>query len=102
LGVGSAGVLIVIGQRFAGPTVVHAEKACGEYLPPGPPPPITESQRVAAIAYAACMRHHGLPSFPDPTFNAGGEVLNLPPGLSPSSPAVARAAKACRIAGGND
>jgi hypothetical protein len=58
---------------------------------------MTEAQRVAAIKYAACMRAHGLGDFPDPTFEGGGEELNLAPGLNPQSPAVQQAAKACGL-----
>ena len=37
--------------------------------PSGPPPVVSESERVAAIANAECMRKHGVPNFPDPTFS---------------------------------
>ena len=91
----SSDVLIVMGQRIAGPAVAAAAKVCKEYMAPtGPPPQMSESQRVAALNFAACMRAHGL-NFPDPTFSGGGERLNLGPGLNPNSPAVQAASKAC-------
>jgi hypothetical protein len=96
----SSDVLQVMGQTLAGPAVAEAAKACKEYMTPGgPPPALTESQRQAAIAHAQCMRTHGLPNFPDPTFSGGGanQQLALAPGLNPDSPAVQRAAKACGV-----
>jgi hypothetical protein len=66
----SSDVLLIMGQRIAGPVVASAAKTCKQYMAPsGAPPALTESQRNAAIADAACMRTHGLPNFPDPTFS---------------------------------
>lgn len=94
----STGRMMVMGETMAGPAVAQAERICREYLPPGgPPPAVAESQRVHALAAAACMRRHGLPTFPDPTFNGGNESLNLSPGLDPNSPAFKRAAKVCGL-----
>lgn len=94
----SGGELVVMGQPFAGPAVKHAEHVCKRYLPPGGPGPgVSESQRVTALADAACMRRNGLPSFPDPTFNGGHQSLNLPAGLNPRSPAFKRAAQICGL-----
>jgi hypothetical protein len=90
--------IVVMGQPFAGPALVSAEQTCKEYLPPGgPPPAVSEGQRIGALAAAACMRNHGLPNFPDPTFNGGQQSLNFGPGLNPESPAFRRAAKACGL-----
>jgi hypothetical protein len=98
LGIGADGSILVFGQVFKGPVVVHAETTCKGYMPPsGPPPALSESQREAAIAHAECMRTHGIPNFPDPNFNGGGLQLNLPPGLNPNSPAIERAAKVCGV-----
>jgi hypothetical protein len=50
----SSDVLVVVGQRFAGPAVAAAAKVCKEYMAPsGPPPKLSESQRVAALHFAA-------------------------------------------------
>jgi hypothetical protein len=97
----STDVLLIMGQRIAGPAVASAAKNCKEYMgPSGPPPALTESQREAAIAQADCMRTHGLPNFPDPTFSGGNQQLNLSPGMNPQSPAVEQAAKACGLGRG--
>jgi hypothetical protein len=54
-----------------------------------------------ALAFSACMRKHGLPDFPDPTFtSAGGIGIRVHLGgpnsdLNPSSPVFQAAQKAC-------
>ena len=85
----------VMGTSFSGPAVVHAEKACKEYMPPsGPQPTISASQKAAMIANARCMRKHGVPSFPDPTFS--GSRITIGDGdANPDSPAFRHAAAAC-------
>ena len=98
--VGSNESIVVMGTPFSGPAVAHAEKICRQYLPPGGPgPAVPESRRQAAIANAECMRTHGVPNFPDPTFSGG----QFNPGLgaiNPESPAFKHAAAACGGAGG--
>jgi hypothetical protein len=95
------GEMTVSGINFAGPAFRSAEKACRAYLPPGGPgPAVPESQKLAALAHAACMRKHGMPNFPDPTFPAGGGIaLNFGPGINPQSPGFEQAQTAC--GGGN-
>jgi hypothetical protein len=91
----SSDVLVVMGQRLAGPAVAAAAKVCKEYMAPsGPPPAMSEAQRNAMLQFAACMRAHGL-DFPDPTFSGGNGQINLGPGLNLESPAVESASKAC-------
>jgi hypothetical protein len=93
-----AGSMVVMGQPFAGPALRHAEQVCKQYMPPGGPgPTVSAAQKAAALADAACMRRHGLSTFPDPTFNGGHESLDLGPGLDPNSPAFQRAAHACGV-----
>lgn len=48
------------------------------------------------LAAAACIRKHGIPDFPDPTFGAGGAQVNLstPTGML-TSPAFLLAEKQC-------
>ena len=91
----SSDVLLIMGQRLAGPVVGSAAKTCKEYMAPsGPPPALTASQRKAAIADAECMRKHGVPNFPDPTFSGGQRIIGLG-GVNPQSPAFKQAAAAC-------
>lgn len=98
LGRSSDGSLIVDNITFSGPALRGAEQACRQYLiPTGPPPKISESQKLAAIAFARCMRKHGVPNFPDPTFasGVGGAIRIEGPGLNPESPGFKQAGAAC-------
>jgi hypothetical protein len=62
----------------------------------GSPTSYAQSQ----LAAAGCIRKHGVPNFPDPTFGAGGGQVNLhmPSGME-TSPAFALAQKACAKVG---
>lgn len=46
----------------------------------------------SALAFAVCMRSHGVPDFPDPS---GGGGVNLPANLNPASPAFEAARATC-------
>jgi hypothetical protein len=93
--------LIAEGQTFAGPAVRSAERACKAYLPPagGPPPKVRTQQLRQELAFARCMRAHGVPSFPDPS--SSGAQAGLPAGINPQSPAFRSAARVCGARGGN-
>jgi hypothetical protein len=92
--------LTVDGVTFSGPALKRAQAACKEFLPggSGPPPAMTVQQRRQALAFATCMRAHGVPNFPDP--GSGGPV---PAGKAnkqtllgeSSSPAFQHAGKVC-------
>jgi hypothetical protein len=102
LTVNSDGSLTAAGQTFAGPALRSAERRCKAYLPPagGPPPAVSTNQREQALAVARCMRTHGVPNFPDPSFSPGAKPA--PAGLNPLSPAFRSAARACGArSGGN-
>jgi hypothetical protein len=79
------------------PSFQSAQQTCRKLLPGGGPPrDVPAAQRREMLANAECMRKHGVPNFPDPTFPKGGGVgVGLPPGISPQSPAFQAAAKAC-------
>jgi hypothetical protein len=47
----------------------------------------------SAVAFAACMRSHGVPEFPDPGRNGHTSLGN---GIDPSSPQFQAAQKACQ------
>lgn len=94
------------------PVFRTAQNACRQYLPNGGQPPVTApGSRAAALAFAKCMRSHGLPDFPDPLTSvptsppAGsvaiislhGMAFELGPGLDPRSPAFQHAASHCGI-----
>ena len=62
--------------------------------------PLTEAQRTVLLAQARCLRDHGVPNFPDPTFpRTGGAFFPAVPGFDPGSPAAERAAAACGVRG---
>ncbi len=94
------GSLTAEGKSFAGPALRSAERACKAYLPPagGPPPQVAASQLRQALAFARCMRTHGVPKFPDPSLS-GGQRPGLPAGVDPQSPAFRSAARSCGAGG---
>jgi hypothetical protein len=85
------------GINTQAPAVQSAEQKCDK-LTHNPEPkgsPASASQRRAALANAQCMRTHGVPNFPDPTFpSTGGMSVSLA-GLNPQSPAFEHAQAAC-------
>lgn len=94
--------LTVDGITFSGPALQTAEKACKAYLPPGngPPPPISPAQKAKALAFARCIREHGVPGFPDPVFSGDRRVeIPSPSDVNPNSPAFEQAMTACGGAG---
>ncbi len=97
---GPDGSLTAEGKTFAGPALVSAERACKAYLPPagGPSPQVSAEQRRQALAFARCMRAHGVPNFPDPTFSGGGSA-GTPAGINPQSPMFRSAARVCGAGG---
>jgi len=83
-----------------------ATQACNKYSPkngPGGNQP-SAKDRQAMLAFAACMRSHGVPDFPDPQFNngGGGFVTQGGPGkeppadMRPDSPQFQAAFEACK------
>jgi hypothetical protein len=91
--------LTVEGIAFTGPAFQAAEKACKLFGGGTAPPAVSESQKLAELQFARCMRKHGVPNFPDPEFPSGGGIMRpAAPGLSRNSPAVRHAAAACNKA----
>ena len=96
----SGGSLTVNGIVMAGPVFDAANTACKFGPQSGSGGGVPAAQRQGMIANARCIREHGLANFPDPTFGAeGGVSLDLGPGLDARSPAIERAARACRHVG---
>lgn len=91
-----SGTVIANGITFSGPAFLAAEKACAKLLPGGggPPPPPTAKEKQRALEFAGCMRTHGVPTFPDPTFSVGKPKF-APAGINPNSPAFQQAVHAC-------
>ena len=79
------------------PAFQSAHEACAALQPAGSADgsPASESERLAALQNARCMRSHGVPSFPDPKFlPSGGNTVSLD-GLDPGSPAFKHAQASC-------
>jgi hypothetical protein len=88
------------------PAFMAARRACAKLAPGGAAGvQATESQFLAALRFASCMRAHGFPHFSDPTrFDSPpGPILIVGPGLffrvspsfDPNTPTVKRAVAAC-------
>jgi hypothetical protein len=82
------------------PKFQSAQTACQKVLPkhaPASPAQVAKMQAMA-LKYSACMRSHGVPKFPDPTFSAGGVGLRIDraSGIDPNSPQFRSAQKVCQ------
>ncbi|MFZ2114113.1 MAG: hypothetical protein WAU77_10340 [Solirubrobacteraceae bacterium] len=83
-----------VGQN---PKFKAAEEACRKLLPgggPGNQAPLTPAQQEQYLRAAACIRAHGVPNFPDPTFSGGGVHIEHQK-LNESSPAFKAAVHDC-------
>jgi hypothetical protein len=82
------------------PQFKSAQQACGKLLPEGGPGgpgsnhQISPQEQSQYLKAAACIRTHGIPNFPDPTFSGGG-VHIAHQGLNESSPAFKAAVHDC-------
>jgi hypothetical protein len=83
------------------PAFRSAQQTCANLQPGagGPPPAISPAQQKSFVANAKCMRKHGIPNFPDPTFGPGGRGIGYPPGLRFRASAINLANKACAHVG---
>ncbi len=98
------GIEIPASINMQSPAYESANKSCGgllaAILSPQGKPPITANTKAALIAQAQCMREHGVPNYPDPTFpGSGGIDLQTGPGVDTQSPAFLQAQKTCRTGG---
>jgi hypothetical protein len=102
---GSGPSLKVNGVSVSSPAFQSAMQTCQKELPNRGH--LTAAQtaqaRAQALAMSRCMRSHGVPNFPDPTFRTGpggggiaiGIHLSPGSGIDPSSPAFQAAQRAC-------
>lgn len=56
---------------------------------------ITPAEQADYLRAAACMRSHGFPGFPDPTFPNASVRVNIPPAIDQSSSQFRNAATIC-------
>jgi hypothetical protein len=94
-------VAIGINPAISGnPNFKSAQQACRKLLPNGGPGggegnhQITPQEQSQYLKAAACIRSHGVPNLPDPTFSGGGVHIEHH-GLNESSPAFKVAVHAC-------
>ena len=88
----SQGVSASVGQS---PAFGSANHACARLLPAGaqgPSQPATAAEHAQDVAFAACVRRHGVPNMPDP---APSGVFNLPSQINQNAPAFMTAVKGC-------
>lgn len=81
------------------PQFKSAQQACGKLLPgggpgSGPNHQISPREEEQYLKAAACIRSHGIPNFPDPTFSGGGVHIDHQD-LNESSPTFKAAVHAC-------
>ncbi len=79
------------------PKFKPAQEACRKLLPgggPGHQTAMTPAEQEQYLKAAACIRSHGVPNFPDPTFS-GGSVHIEHQKLNESSPAFKTAVHDC-------
>jgi hypothetical protein len=101
------GLQIPLKADAQSPAFKSAQQACSRFLPnKGVPPATSAKDRAAALAFARCMRSHGVHGFPDPAFTSPhaprilvlrGMVFAISPTIDPKSPAFRQAASACGV-----
>jgi hypothetical protein len=78
------------------PAFRSANRACNHLLPDGGvqggPGGSSAQQQAQGVAFADCMRSHGVPSFPDPDHDG---VFTLPATINEQAPAFLSASQAC-------
>jgi len=74
-----------------------AMHACQSLLPAGKANAgsVSPTVRTQYLRYAACMRSHGEPNYPDPTFNGNSVNLGNLSGIDTNSPQYQSASHAC-------
>lgn len=84
------------------PQFTTARNACKHLLPnrgvPGPSPgqTIAPVERADYVEAADCMRSHGVPAFPDPTFEGASVAFSSQASIDTNTPAYESALTTCR------
>ena len=93
----SVKIAVPAGTFKGNPKLKSAQQVCRKLLPgggPGNQPAVSPAEQSQYLKAAACIRSHGIPNFPDPTFSGGGVHIEHQ-GLNESSPAFKVAVHAC-------
>jgi hypothetical protein len=94
-------VAIAVNPSISGnPHFQSAQEACRKLLPGGGPGAgsnhqISPQEQSQYLKAAACIRSHGIPNFPDPTFSGGGVHVSQK-GINLHSPQARAAEEACQ------
>ena len=80
------------------PQFIRATNACKHLLPHNgvTSDTITSAEQADYLKAAACMRSHGIPDFPDPSFQDGTVNFDIRRPLDPSSPQYKNALAICQ------
>jgi hypothetical protein len=81
------------------PHFKSAQQACRKLLPgsgpgSGPAARLSTAEQAQVLKFVACVRKHGEPSLPDPTFSGGG--VHLPQSFNTNTAAFRSAEQACK------
>ncbi len=88
--------ITVGGITFSGPAFTAAAKTCKFGPGNNGRPSLSAAQRRGMLENAACMRSHGVASFPDPTFGPlGGVKQTAGAEINRNAPAFIRANQEC-------
>jgi hypothetical protein len=94
-------VAIAVNPSISGnPHFQSAQEACRKLLPGGGPGAgsnhqISPQEQSQYLKAAACIRSHGIPNFPDPTFSGGGVHVSQK-GINLHSQQARAAEEACQ------
>ena len=94
----SVRMVVHAGTFRSDPDFASAQQACRKLLPNGGEPThqtVTPLEQTQYLKAAACIRSHGVPNFPDPTFEGGGVHIDHQ-GLDLNSPAFKSAVEDCK------
>lgn len=71
-------------------------QVCNDLLPTNiSQPTLSAQQEQDYLSAAECMRSHGVPNFPDPTFPDGRVSLSIPSSIDQNSPQFTQATQIC-------
>jgi hypothetical protein len=88
-------ILLPQGTDLTSPQFQSAQQACQSLRPAGAAGPPSAADQQKAVQYAACMRAHGFPDYPDPQPTGNGFTVQIPSGFDPNSPQTQAALRAC-------
>jgi hypothetical protein len=89
-------LLLPQGTDPSSPQFQSAQQSCQSLLRGGAAGPPSTADQQKAVQYAACMRAHGFPDYPDPQPTGSGFTVQIPAGFDPNSPQTQAALQACQ------